>query len=87
MTYKFNSSTIYDLVGQLMQHVNTCKGLKQFTGIKHRITFKLYDNKGNLVDSYSGFSKGWTKLIKKDMHRIQTGTVESISSIDYTRRR
>jgi hypothetical protein len=80
MIFEFNTDTIYYTVGNLIQASRSCKGLKQLTGIRHHILFKLYDYNGKLINNYSGSNRGWSKLIKKDMHRIQIGTIESTCS-------
>jgi hypothetical protein len=80
MIFEFNTDTIYYTVGNLIQASKQCRKSIHPKGIKHRIFFKLYDYKENLIDDYSGSNRGWAKLIKKDMHRIQRGTIESFCS-------
>lgn len=80
MIFEFNTDTIYDTVGNLIQASKQCSKSIRPKGTRDRIFFKLYDYNGNLVDNYSGSNRSWKKLIKKDMHRIQRGTIESICS-------
>lgn len=80
MTFEFSTATIYDTVGALIQTSKQCRNMIRPRGIRNRTLHKLFDVNGVLVSEYHDSISDWKRLIKKDMHRIQKGTIESICS-------
>lgn len=78
MIFEFNTDTIYDTVGNLIQASKQCRRLIRPQGTRIRIYFKLHDYDGNFVNEYSSSVRGWTKCIAKDMSLIKRGSIESI---------
>jgi len=77
MVFEFESATVYDTVGSLIQASKQCRKSIRPRGVRNRISYRLHDVNGRLVSVYTSSGRGWVKSIAKDMYRTQTGFVES----------
>jgi hypothetical protein len=78
MEFKFETTNIYDTVGKIIQASLQCRKAMHPKGTTSHITLRLYNDKKHFICEYSGAIKNWVKSLKRDMHIIQKGSVESI---------
>ncbi|MCF6243882.1 MAG: hypothetical protein L3J43_02465 [Sulfurovum sp.] len=78
MIFEFKKDTIYPTVGYIINTSKECSRTMHPKGVKSRMTYKLYDAYGILCSEHITTTKGWLKLIARDMHKMQSGSVESV---------
>jgi len=77
MIFKFNTKTVYDTVGEIIQHSKQHKNLIQPGYPKRYVRYRLHDINNTFICEHSSSAGGWQKSIKRDMHRLKRGSVHS----------
>jgi len=78
MIIEFRKDTIYATVGKIIDASSDCRSQRSPKGTRSRMSCTLYDQHRMYVSAHTATTKNWAKSMARDLHKIQSGFVETI---------